>query len=258
MGQSNFCGQSYCFPSGWCHLEGSGLPEKDGSAVCRMTKHRDSGDCSFSSLPRANSPKLSSQVSSPLCPPSARAQGNWLQTDFAHLPFKSLSASPAVFSWQTETLMLFTDGCYLGSFPCFGLGNQALGLCPILLRRKTPVTEISLQDFCCLLWEPSQPSYIGSALPTSLVVVMWLLPSVCVIKLPSTQSENFTDLQRVFTSTQLSIDKHNHERKESSLARKHVPLVGKELLKLIRIRPGVILIPHQAVKPQGLSHTKNI
>ena len=36
--------------------------------------------------------------------------------DFSHSPFNRLSASPSVSPWQTEALLLFTAGCYLGSF----------------------------------------------------------------------------------------------------------------------------------------------
>ena len=50
---------------------------KMASAVWGMTQHRDPGGCSFSSLPRATNPWLSSCISSPLCPPSAAAQGKW-------------------------------------------------------------------------------------------------------------------------------------------------------------------------------------
>ena len=43
---------------------------------------RDLGGCSLSSVPRATNPKIPLHPSSPLCPPSARAQGKWLQTKF--------------------------------------------------------------------------------------------------------------------------------------------------------------------------------
>ena len=75
VGQSNSCWWSYCFPSGWCHLERSILPEKDGFFSMGLTQRRGPGSCSFHSLPSATSPRLSSNISSPLCPPSARAQG---------------------------------------------------------------------------------------------------------------------------------------------------------------------------------------
>ena len=73
----------------------TGVPclRKMASAVWGMTQHIDPGSCSFSSLPRATSCRLSSCISSPLCSPSARAQGKWLQMSFVHWPFKRLSAS---------------------------------------------------------------------------------------------------------------------------------------------------------------------
>ena len=55
---------------------------KIAPAVWVMTQHRDPGGCSVSSLPRTNIPRLSSTVSSPLYPPSAGAQGKWLQMEF--------------------------------------------------------------------------------------------------------------------------------------------------------------------------------
>ena len=51
-------------------------PKKDG--FCRMGNDsaQGSGGWHFSSLPRATSPSIPSRHSSPLCPPSAGAQGN--------------------------------------------------------------------------------------------------------------------------------------------------------------------------------------
>ena len=72
---------------------------------------------------------------------------------------------------RTETLLLFTASGYLGSFPGSGApGWGTRGLDPILLRGNAPSTDISLQNFRCHLWEPSQPSH-ASLLPDSLVVV---------------------------------------------------------------------------------------
>ena len=86
------------------------------SEVWGMTQYRDPGGGSFRSLPRATNPRLPPSVSTPLCPPSARAQCKWLQMKFLCWTFNRLSESPAVSFWQTETLQFFTAGCYLGSF----------------------------------------------------------------------------------------------------------------------------------------------
>ena len=50
------------------------------------------------------------------CPPLAGAQGSGCKQNFVCWPLKSLSASPAISPWETETLLLFTAGCYLGFF----------------------------------------------------------------------------------------------------------------------------------------------
>ena len=85
--QSNSCRQGYCFPSDWCHLELSAVPKKMASALWGMTQHRNPGCWFFSSLPRATSPRLSSCISGPLCHPTARIQGQWLQVEFRALAF---------------------------------------------------------------------------------------------------------------------------------------------------------------------------
>ena len=140
---------------------------------------RDPGDCSFSSLPRATNPTLSC-VSSPLCPPLLEPRVSGCKQNFVHWPFKSLFVFPALCPWWIETLLLFTAGCSLGSFVAlvYRLGSSAWGLDPTLLRGTTPlVTKISLWNFNCHLWEPSQSSCTFSTFPTSLVVVKWFLLS---------------------------------------------------------------------------------
>ena len=81
-------------------------------AVWGMSQHRDPGHSSLNSLPLAANPRLSLSVFSLLCPPFAGVHGKWLQTNFVHW----LSVSQAICPWQTETLLLFTAGCYLGLF----------------------------------------------------------------------------------------------------------------------------------------------
>ena len=48
-------------------------------AVWGMTQHRNPSSCSLSSVHKATIPRLSSSISSPLCPSFPRAQGKWLQ-----------------------------------------------------------------------------------------------------------------------------------------------------------------------------------
>ena len=85
MGHSNPCGCSYCFPSVWCQLERIALHEQDG--LCDMGNDSAQGSwwLFFQHVPRSICPKLSTYASSPLCPPSARAQGKWLQMQFCVL-----------------------------------------------------------------------------------------------------------------------------------------------------------------------------
>ena len=67
-----------------------------------------------------------------------------------------------------------------------------MGLDPTLLRGNPPAAEISLQNFSCLPWEPSQLSSESSALPTSLIVVKWFLLSACV---PASVQDEFSTIE---------------------------------------------------------------
>ena len=58
------------------------------------------------------------------------------------------------------------------------VGYPAWGLDPTLLRGNPLFTEISLWNFSCHLWEPSQASYISSSLPTTVIVVKWCFLSL--------------------------------------------------------------------------------
>ena len=50
-----------------------------------MTQHMDAGSCSVSFLPRATYPRLSSSISSPLCPPFFGTHDKWPQMKFCAL-----------------------------------------------------------------------------------------------------------------------------------------------------------------------------
>ena len=86
------------------------------SAVWAVTQSRGPGGCSFSAFPGATNPRLpqASLANSVLPLPEPKVSG--CQQNFVHWPFKRLSESPAASPWQTETLLLFTAGRYLGSF----------------------------------------------------------------------------------------------------------------------------------------------
>ena len=124
---------------------------------------KTSGGCSFSSLLRATSPRLSSHVSSPLCSPvhsilplpEPKVIG--CKRNFVHWPFKRLFASPAVSPWQTESPLLFTAGCYWFFSQLWWLGSSSWGLEPTLLRGKPLASEISLQYFSCCPASPLMP-----------------------------------------------------------------------------------------------------
>ena len=82
--------------------------------------------------PTPNSPPAT-LVHSALPLPEPRVSGcKW---NFVNC-IKRLSASPDVSPWQIETLLLFTAGCYLGSFQAWycRLGSPAWGIDPTLLR----------------------------------------------------------------------------------------------------------------------------
>ena len=129
-------------------LERSALPKKDFCSM-GMTQHRDSGGCSFSSLPRATSPRLSlrSLVHSAISLPEPRVSGcKW---NFVCWIFKRFSESPAFAPWQTET-PVFHRHMLLG-FPSrfwyYRLESPAWVLNPTLIRGNTLAPEISLQNF---------------------------------------------------------------------------------------------------------------
>ena len=61
-------------------------------------------------------PRLSSNISSPLCPPFAGAQAKWLQMKLCDLALQEALCAPALSPWQREILLLFTAEGYLGSF----------------------------------------------------------------------------------------------------------------------------------------------
>ena len=148
------------------------------SAVWGMTQHRDPGSCSFSSLPRATNPRLSSSVSSPLCPTFAGTQGKWLQmTIVCVTPFRGSLHLQLSLPRRQKHCCFSTARCYLGSFLAlvWWAVKPSLGFRPHTSQGNPVATEISLQNLSCCLWEPSQPSQ-ASTLPTSLEVVMWLLP----------------------------------------------------------------------------------
>ena len=127
----------------------------------------------FPEPPAPDSPHVS-LVHSALYMPKARVSGcKW---NFVHWPFKKLFESLAVCPWLRETLLPFTAGCYLSSFPgSCRLGSPAWGLDCTLLRGNHPATEISLWNFSSCPWEPSQPSCASFALP---VTSWWLFLSV--------------------------------------------------------------------------------
>ena len=127
--------------------------------------------------PTADSTQVS-LVHSALPFPAPRVNGS--KRNFLCWPFNRLSASPAISPWPIEPLLLFTTGCYLGSFWlwCYRLGSPAWGLDPTLLRGKHLATEISLQHFSCRPWEPRQLSHASSALPTNHIVLKCFLLSV--------------------------------------------------------------------------------
>ena len=145
-----------------------------------MTQHRDPGVSFFSSLPRANNPRLSLGISGPLWIPLQELRLSGCKWNFMHWPFKRLSQSLAISPRQTETLLLFTAECYLGSFLALVLksGELSFGFRPHISQRELPGHWIIPPELQVPPWEPSRPSHMSSTLPTSPVVVKWFLLSV--------------------------------------------------------------------------------
>ena len=78
--------------------------------------------------PTPDSPQVS-LVHSVLSLPEPRVSG-CKQNYMCFWPFKRLSECPAVSLWQTETLLLFTAGCYLSSFQLWCCREARLGCRP--------------------------------------------------------------------------------------------------------------------------------
>ena len=154
--QNNSCEWSYCFPSGWCHLERTALPAKD--SLCSMGN--DSAQRSwwlFLQFSPEQPAALSSHVASPFCLSSVRAQGKWLQLKFYVGPLRCSLSLQLSLPGRQKPPLLFTAGCYLCSFSSFMLRSPTWGLDPTLLRGNPLATKLSLWNFSCHLWEPSQP-----------------------------------------------------------------------------------------------------
>ena len=104
-----------------------------------MTQHRGVGSCPLSSLLKATNSSLSSHDSSLLCPPSTRAQSEWLQTRFCVLALEEGTLSPADsrHSLAERIPLVFTARYYEGTFSwlrCPGMGVQHGVETPSLLR----------------------------------------------------------------------------------------------------------------------------
>ena len=111
--------------------------------------------------------------------PESRVSG--CKQNFVHLLFKGVSASTAVSTWWTETLLLFTAGWYFGSFPGYGAPGLEHGLRfrPHNFQGEAPPNghwNIPLELQLPPSWA-SQPSH-ASILPASLIVVKWYIPFV--------------------------------------------------------------------------------
>ena len=129
------------------------------SAVWEMTQHRDPGGCSLSFLLRATNTTLSSSFSSALCPPSAGAQGNWLQMKFCTLALYRLSASPAISPCRQK--LCCSSQLYVIWVPfwlwCCRLGIPAWDLDPTLLRGITGSLQYSSSTSADTHGSPASP-----------------------------------------------------------------------------------------------------
>ena len=154
-------------------------------AVWGVTQHRDPGSCSFNSLPKATIPDSPHATLIHSALPLLESRVSGCKWNFVDWPFKRLSISPALSPWQTEALLLYTGGYYLGSFPdssAVGWGADLGVYTPYFSGEIPSAAEISLWNFSCHLWESSQPSRAPPILHTSHVVVKWFLLSVLDIR----------------------------------------------------------------------------
>ena len=93
-GQNPSRGRGYCFPSGYCPLEGSSLPEHKGCCHLGVTQHQDPCCYSPSSLPKASILCLSSGISSPLFSHLCWSPGNMVpNANFCVVPLNGFSVS---------------------------------------------------------------------------------------------------------------------------------------------------------------------
>ena len=117
--------------------------------------------------PIADSPHIVLVCSSlPLSEP--RVSG--CKHNFVHLPFKRLSTSPAISSWQRKTLLLFTATCFRCSFPssvALGWGAK-LGVLP----------HISQWEPLWLLNYPSGTSAVACASPARSLLPLHFLSAL--------------------------------------------------------------------------------
>ena len=117
MGQNLSWGWDYCFPSGCCHSEGSGLSEQDG--CCLMGDDSALGSWWLLSQlsPQSFYPQsLLRHLYPSLPPPLLEPWVSGYKWKFMCWPFKQLFASPGIYLWQIATLPLFASGCYLCTF----------------------------------------------------------------------------------------------------------------------------------------------
>ena len=104
-------------------MEGSTLPEKDSLYSMQNDSAQGSWWLTFSSLLRASNPRLASRGSSLLSLPLIKPRASGCKWNFVIWSFNRLSAFLALSPWWIGILLLFTAGCYLGSF----LGSGAVG-----------------------------------------------------------------------------------------------------------------------------------
>ena len=127
--------------------------------------------------PQSHQPRLSSSISGPFCLSCAGVRERGYKWNFVHWPCKRVAESPAVFPWQTESHLLFTAMCYLGSFLALVLqaGEPRLQIRPHLspspwnISPDLQLLPVGAQPILSPLHTPYQ-SYCGEVVPT---VCLW-------------------------------------------------------------------------------------
>ena len=160
MGQSNSCGQGYCFLSVWCHMEGVLWW---GRRLLQYGEWLSTGILVAAPSVPSQKPlikRLFCSISSPLCPTLLEPTVSSYKWNYVCWAFKRLSVTPAISlpGWQKpchfHSWML---SGLLSQLWCYRLGSQAWGLEPTFLRESPLTTEFPSSTSTATHGSPANP-----------------------------------------------------------------------------------------------------